>query len=161
MSCPYYWWDHGYACRKTGKNVNEDMYSKYCNTYTYSDDCPIYKGKSSSDSSGCYLTSACVVALGKPDDCHELTTLRRFRDTYMKDDAERAADVCRYYHTAPKIVAAIDALENAGDIYAAMYDELVLPCVKMIETGDLAGAYTLYRDTAEALGNKYLGCFSR
>ncbi len=29
MSCPYYWWNHNYACRKTNKDVNEDVYYKY------------------------------------------------------------------------------------------------------------------------------------
>lgn len=35
MSCPYYWWDHDYACRKTGKSVSEDIYYKYCRNYDY------------------------------------------------------------------------------------------------------------------------------
>lgn len=25
MSCPYYWYNYHYACRKTGKDVNEDI----------------------------------------------------------------------------------------------------------------------------------------
>lgn len=42
MSCPYYYFDHDYCCRKTGERVNEDIYYKYCKRYDY-DDCPIYK----------------------------------------------------------------------------------------------------------------------
>ena len=76
MSCPFYWYNHHYACRKSGKDVNEDTYDKYCRNYDY-DDCPIYKGN---DSGGCFLTSACTEARGLPDDCHELTVLRSFRD---------------------------------------------------------------------------------
>lgn len=72
MSCPFYWYNHHYACRKTGQDVNEDTYYKYCRNYDY-DDCPIYKGN---DSGGCFLTSACTEARGLPDDCHELTVLR-------------------------------------------------------------------------------------
>lgn len=26
MSCPYYWYNNHYACRKTEKDVNEDIY---------------------------------------------------------------------------------------------------------------------------------------
>lgn len=44
MSCPYYKYDHGYACAKCGKNVNEDIYWKYCRNYDYGD-CPWYKSK--------------------------------------------------------------------------------------------------------------------
>ena len=84
MSCPFYWYNHHYACRKTGQDVNEDTYYKYCRNYDY-DDCPIYKGN---DSGGCFLTSACTEARGLPDDCHELTVLRAFRDGYLRSQPE-------------------------------------------------------------------------
>ena len=100
MSCPYYWYDNHYACRKSGKDVSEDIYYKYCRNYDY-DDCPIYKGQ---ETSGCFLTSACVEAKGLPDDCRELTVLRNFRDTYLKASADGQRDVCEYYHVAPMIV---------------------------------------------------------
>ena len=29
MSCPYCWYNYHYACRKSGKDVNEDIYNKY------------------------------------------------------------------------------------------------------------------------------------
>lgn len=35
MSCPFYWYNHHYACRKSGKDVNEDTYYKYCRNYDY------------------------------------------------------------------------------------------------------------------------------
>lgn len=44
MSCPYYKYDHGYACTKSEKNVNEDIYWKYCRGYDYRE-CPWYKAK--------------------------------------------------------------------------------------------------------------------
>lgn len=44
MACPYYKYDHGYACVKSGGNVNEDTYCKYCRGYDYCD-CPWYKEK--------------------------------------------------------------------------------------------------------------------
>lgn len=34
MSCPYYWYDNHYACRKSGKDVNEDIYCKiFCENW--------------------------------------------------------------------------------------------------------------------------------
>ena len=26
MSCPHYWWNNHYACRKSGKDVNDIVY---------------------------------------------------------------------------------------------------------------------------------------
>lgn len=152
MSCPYYWYNYHYACRKSGKDVNEDTYYKYCRNYDY-DDCPIYKGN---DTSGCYLTSACVEAKGLPDDCHELTVLRSFRDGYLRTTATGGADICEYYHTAPAIVEKIHALPNAKDIFDQIYLELVLPCVEMIESGKNEEAYATYKNYTRKLQAQYI-----
>lgn len=152
MSCPYYWWNYHFACRKTGKDVNEDTYYKYCRDYNYGD-CPIYKGN---DSSGCFLTSACIEAKGLTDNCHELTVLRTFRDGYMRTTPTGAADICEYYHTAPAIVEKIKTLPNATDIFDQIYSELVLPCVHLIEAGSNEEAYIMYKGYTKALQTQYL-----
>ena len=154
MSCPYYWWNYHYACRKSGKDVNEDIYSKYCSGYDYSD-CPIYKGNEST-SGGCFLTSACVEAKGLSDDCHELTVLRAFRDGYMRSTPDGNADICKYYHIAPAIVEKIKQQPDAVTIFDRIYNELVLPCVALIEDGKLAQAHTQYRLYTERLSALYL-----
>lgn len=157
MSCPFYHWDHGYACIKTKKNVNEDIYYKYCRDYDYRD-CPIYKNEKlpSSDPPDCFLTSACVEAKGLPDDCHELTVLRHFRDTFMKENEEYAPAICEYYHTAPSIVEKINALPERMQIYEDIYNDLVLPCVALIEKGDNESAYVKYRQYVLILKERYL-----
>lgn len=45
--------------------------------------------------------------MGLPDDCHELTALRAFRDGYMSAIPGGADDIKEYYRCAPAIVAAI------------------------------------------------------
>ena len=152
MSCPYYWWNYHFACRKTGKDVNEDTYYKYCRDYSYGD-CPIYKGN---DSSGCFLTSACIEARGLSDDCHELTVLRAFRDGYMRTTPTGTSDICEYYHTAPAIVEKIKTLPNAAEIFDQIYSELVLPCVQLIEVGSNEDAYAKYKNYTKALQAQYL-----
>ncbi len=152
MSCPYYWYNSHYACRKTGKDVNEDTYYKYCRNYDY-DDCPIYKGN---DTSGCFLTSACVEAKGLPDDCYELTTLRKFRDEYLANQPGGKAEICEYYHIAPQIVEAIKAGGESQAVFTRLYEELVKPCVGLIEAGENEQAHTLYRSTVGLLKNSYI-----
>ena len=149
MSCPFYWYNHHYACRKTGQDVNEDTYYKYCRNYDY-DDCPIYKGN---DSGGCFLTSACTEARGLPDDCHELTVLRAFRDGYLRSQPEGEAE---YYAVAPKIVDAIRSKADAMEAFDAIYRELVEPCVAMIERGENVEAHALYRSYVLRLKKHYI-----
>lgn len=152
MSCPYYWYNNHYACRKSGKDVNEDTYYKYCRNYQY-DDCPIYKGN---DVSGCFLTSACVEAKGLPDDCHELTVLRTFRDEYMHTTETGAADICEYYHIAPAIVERIKLQPNSLDVFENIYEQLVCPCVALIEKENKQEAYRIYKAYVKKLQLLYL-----
>lgn len=152
MSCPYYWYNYHYACRKSGKDVNEDTYDKYCKGYDYSD-CPIYKGQ---DASGCFLTSACVEAKGLPDDCYELALLRSFRDNYLRRTASGCSEILEYYFVAPQIVEKIHARSDSTAVFLRIYDSLVKPCVTLIENGENEKAHALYRTTVLALQAEYL-----
>ena len=152
MSCPYYWYNYHYACRKSGKDVNEDTYSKYCKGYDY-EDCPIYKGN---DPGGCFLTSACVEAKKLSDDCYELRTLRDFRDNYLRNTENGQYEIAEYYFVAPQIVAAIKARKNATAIWETIYNDMVKPCIEMIEQGNNEGAHFLYRKMVKQLQAQYL-----
>lgn len=151
MSCSFYTFRQGdYYCAKKQDYVNEDVYYRYCRNYSY-DECPIYKGDSGS--SGCYLTTACVTAKGLPDDCLELTTLRYFRDKWLRYQPNGIWEIAEYYATAPVVVEKINARPTASDIWNELYDTLVLPCVKMIQAGEMEQAYELYRTKAKQLQN--------
>lgn len=155
MSCKYYFWDGNYACmkkREGDRKVDDDWYYKYCRNYDY-DDCPIYKADSSS--SACYLTSACTEAKGLPDDCDELTTLRFFRDSYLKNREGGIADIHEYYEKAPAIVAAIKSCENPMPVFEAIYQELIIPCVKMIKQAQYEETYKAYKDYVLMLETQY------
>ncbi len=152
MSCPYYWYNYHYACRKSGKDVNEDIYNKYCQGYDYGD-CPIYKGY---DSGGCFLTSACVEAKGLSDDCYELTVLRGFRDQYLRKTENGRNEIAEYYFIAPQIVTAIKNRQDAAAIFEAIYSDMIKPCIEMIEQGDNDGAHSLYRKMVKQLQAQYL-----
>lgn len=153
MSCSYYTFRQGdYYCTKEGEYVNSDRYYKYCRNYDYAD-CPIYKGDSSSTT--CYLTSACVYAKNLPDDCYELQTLRTFRDTWMKGSEEGQKSIEIYYDTAPKIVSAINDTVNPKAIYEKIYNEMVLPCVRLIEQNKMQETFELYKKKVYELKKVY------
>ena len=99
----------------------------------------------SGSDSGCFLTSACVQARGLPDDCEELTVLRRYRDGYLLHRTGGEEEVREYYAIAPQIVEAVNAKENAGEIWNRVYEEMVLPCVRMIRSGAMEDAFRLYK----------------
>ena len=85
--------------------------------------------------SDCFLTSACVEYLGKPDDCEELTSLRSFRDGYMKSIKGGEELVKEYYEVAPKIVEVIEKSEKKNEYYSYIYT-VIEKCVHLIAQGD-------------------------
>ncbi|MBR3059841.1 MAG: hypothetical protein IKG89_04435 [Oscillospiraceae bacterium] len=105
---------------------------------------------------GCFLTSACVEAMGLPDDCYELNILRSFRDNYLKSMPSGSAEIEAYYQISPRIVAEIHKKDNAFTILSSLYENLVRPCVKMIENGDYSDAYGLYKATICGLEREYV-----
>lgn len=105
--------------------------------------------------SSCFLTSACVDALGKEDDCHELTTLRKFRDEWLINQDGGKGDIVHYYAFAPSVVTEIDKMPNRIQLYKKIYDELVAPCVKLIEEERMEDAWELYRAYAMKLISRY------
>lgn len=103
---------------------------------------------------GCYLTTACVEAQGLADDCHELTVLRHFRDTYMRGIPGGEALIEAYYDTAPILLAHLRAEPDASEQLDAMYRRIV-GVVETIEAGRNAEALSAYMDIALELKQRY------
>ena len=156
MSCQYYE-DRGGLfstnpyCKLIQNSVSNEKYKFYCSTSRYSE-CDYYKEHNSS----CYLTTACVMTKGLPDDCYELETLREFRDQWLKKQADGERLIKRYYDIAPRIVSEINKREDSKIIYEKLYDSLVEPCVKMIKEKCFEEATELYKKTTVELEHTYL-----
>ena len=100
----------------------------------------------------CFLTTACVKYKGLPDDCKELTLLRKFRDEYMKKTEEGNALVEQYYEIAPGIVTKIDARADKAEIYEKIYKNILL-CVEKIEANEYEQTFKLYSDMVKELND--------
>lgn len=164
--CPFFkesMWS-GNKCQASGDGDGvpiQKRYANYCGANVLSDDyhsCPLYKDATGKrNSGGCYLTSACMGAKGEEfsDDCYELEVLRKFRDSYVKENYPK--DIEMYYEIAPLIVEKIEDLKESNDIFEKMYDELVVPCCELIEKNKLYEAYIKYKNYSLELSRKYLG----
>lgn len=103
----------------------------------------------------CFLTTACVGALGKPDNCMELQTLRNFRDKVLLNIDEGKELVKEYYNIAPAIVENINNTENSGDVYLGIYNNMITPVINSIGNSDYAEAINIYRNYTLDLKQKY------
>lgn len=146
-SCEYFVEPDSRYSKGTCKYYDRDYYSS-------ENACGHFARKSSSGG-GCYLTSACCEFKGLADNCHELTTMRNFRDTYLKAQPYGEALIAAYYQDAPLIVKYIDSSPDKADIYADIYAQ-ISRIVSLVENGEKETAiihymnlvYSLYREAA-------------
>lgn len=102
---------------------------------------------------GCYITTAVCELQGKPDDCHELQTLRKFRDEWLVKQPGGEELVAQYYEQAPRFLAAVSKsgfreqmLRNFDEVY-------IKPAVHAVEAGDNAKAFRIYTDMLQDANN--------
>lgn len=113
-------------------------------------------GDSGGNSGGCYITTACVNFKGLSDNCHEMEILRKYRDELVKEDEEFRAKILEYYRKAPLIVQHIEHDKEKDSVLEGLYQDMILPCVSLLENGQTEEAKTRYLDSYEKLVRKYL-----
>lgn len=104
---------------------------------------------------GCFLTTACVATMNKPDDCYELTALRHFRDNHLLANKEGIILVKEYYNIAPAIVSRINQQTNAKEVYADIYHKMILPTIEEINNNNPLRAISIYRDYTYKLKQEF------
>ena len=100
---------------------------------------------------GCYITTATCEEYGKPDDCYELISFRKFRDNWLINQPDGKALIDRYYKTAPAIVERINKQPDRTDIYRHLNNTYLSQCLKYIERGENEKCKELYVNMMEFL----------
>ena len=95
-------------------------------------------------SAGCFVTTAAVETIGLADDCWELQTLRRFRDTALPAMPGGATLIRDYYALAPAMIARINARGDARRIWLNTYWTGVIPSAVCAAVGWNRGAMACY-----------------
>ncbi len=105
---------------------------------------------------GCFITTACTEAKGLSDECSELTTLRAFREDYVRSLENGNEIINEYYIIAPRILSEIDRTDNNREIYIELYEQLVLKSLELIKSGKEYEAFNNYLQIVENLKERYL-----
>lgn len=104
---------------------------------------------------GCFLTTACCEEVGLLDDCFELRSLRRFRDSYLLASPGGAAQVARYYQIAPYVLRNIPAARKRAELLR-LYAIYILPSAVCARVGLNALAYRLYLNGMASVTRRFL-----
>lgn len=105
--------------------------------------------------SGCFITTAVCSHTGEDSDSAYLNDVRRFRDTYMQESAERRALVDEYYRIAPLICDAIDGLGDVAGEYRRIRAEYLDSAVACIRRNEGERAEHIYATMVTDLAAKY------
>jgi hypothetical protein len=105
--------------------------------------------------SDCFLTTACVERAGLPDDCFELSTLRRFRDEVLSHLPGGTDDIALYYRHAPAIVTSIVSTKDASRELARLYARYIVPSALATWLGCHGTARTIYTRMMTDLGMRH------
>ena len=128
--------------------INPPQYDKDGNRITWYYD---YQG-GTCEKNPCFLTTACADFAGLPDDCFELSSLRRFRDEALTHMPGGMDDIALYYRVAPAILDRIGASPQRPRELARLYMLYILPSALAAWLGwpgAVRGIYTrMMRDLA-------------
>lgn len=105
---------------------------------------------------GCYITTATCEEFNKPDNCFELTELRKFRDNWLLKQSDGPQLIQEYYLTAPRIVDVINSQSNRKQIYRYIQDDYLTPCLEYIRNQENEKCKQLYIQMVRTLEQKYL-----
>ena len=108
------------------------------------------------DTSGCYITTATCLALGKGDDCYELNMFRWFRDNWLINQPDGKKLIEEYYETAPLIVDLINKRKDYKDIYFHLWEKYLNPCLKLLERGNFIEVKRIYTEMVKRLKDDFL-----
>ncbi|MBQ9986102.1 MAG: hypothetical protein IJP38_07315 [Oscillospiraceae bacterium] len=118
-----------------------------CNNYEEDD------RRLSSGGSSCFLTTACCQYKNLPDDCYELTVLRKFRDEYLMNTKDGKELVEKYYEIAPGIVEKITVSVRKEKILEDVYAEIG-KIISLIEAAKVQEDVDAYKDMVIILQNE-------
>lgn len=92
-----------------------------------------------------------VAGTGAEVEDPHLTRLRAFRDDYVANLPDGRLVVDSYYWLSPQVVAALDQTRDAQALYQAIYKQVVLLAVQLIQSGQIRGITTDYYPTISKL----------
>lgn len=110
--------------------------------------------KNREEESNCFITTSCVKYFGLNDNCYELQTLRKFRDTYLLKSIEGKNLVKEYYLLAPTVVEKLEAHRQRKILFTKVFKQIQKAC-RAIESKNYEDATGIYKRAITYLFNYF------
>ena len=161
-TCLYMLGEVGYAEKKYAEAENFFIKSLNANDYIYftrdeiNRRLQLVRKEKEKNSGGCFITTAVCDSLNKPDDCYELTTFRNFRDKWLITQSDGKTLIEEYYAVAPQIVANINRLPYAAQVYENIWKQYLAPCLDFLRNDDNLSCKNKYSEMMRELKEQFL-----
>ena len=107
---------------------------------------------------GCFITTAVCEYRGMSDRCYELQLLRYYRDVWLSHQKEGKQLIEEYYRVAPGIVEKLKESNEYSEYCMTLWEEYIMPCVKMIESGENENCKDLYVKMVRYMEHEFADC---
>ncbi len=133
-------WADEYYCNKKYRG------GYHCKTDRGCRDFELDKSKVSENNPGCYITTMVCDVLGYGDNCELLTTLRNFRENYLKTKPEYLPLLLEYDQVGPIISENIRNFSNKIDLSIHAVQKYLYPCLIAINNEHYEDAVNIYQE---------------
>ena len=139
-------------CKEKCKYIKEN--SEICRDVLISSS--NYSRLGSYSPSGCYITTMVCEILGYEDDCELLSTLRKFRDNYLKKNLDKFLPILQQYDfIGPIISNCLRCKEDKEEFSLNILKYYLIPCVREIENNNYDKAIEIYKEMVLLLTNVF------
>ena len=138
-------WADEYYCNKKYRGGYHSKTDRGCRDFE------LDKSKVNENNSGCYITTMVCDVLGYGDNCELLTTLRNFRDNYLKFKPEYLPLLLEYDQVGPVISENIRNFANNINLSIQIVQRFLYPCVFAINIEHYEEAVLIYQNMVNYL----------
>lgn len=104
----------------------------------------------------CFVTTAVCCGLHKPQDCREITLMKRYRDEYLFQQDDGQELIREYYNIAPTIVKRIAREAAPEEKYLYLWNHYISKCVAYVEQQENERCRQLYEMMMSELKEEYM-----
>lgn len=112
-------------------------------------------GSGGGGSSCCYITTACLDAMGLPQDSLEMKAIKALTKEHILKSFQGKKDYILYGRKAPAIVQAIDARNDSCEIWKRVYSSL-RNITNIVFSGNYQKGHQQYKDLVLGLENEFV-----
>lgn len=104
----------------------------------------------------CFVTTAVCCGLHKPQNCREITLMKRYRDEYLFRQGDGQEMIREYYDIAPTIVKRIAREPSPEEKYLYLWNRYISKCVTYAEQQENERCRQLYEMMMSELKQEYM-----